>query len=267
MPGPVMVASGCGGTGRELAPFMDLEGLQFVTRSISLDSRPGFPAPRIVEVPGGLVHATGLPNPGLEHFLATELPWLVRAGVHVYVSVVGRTMGEYADLARRLSRAPGVAGLEINLGAPDDVEAGLFEIREPFHAASVVAAVRREFPSDRPVLAKLRPDVSRVAEAARACHEAGATAVVVGNALPAAMPDGRSAGLSGPAISSVVLRCVVEAAAAAPGVPLLACGGVHDAATAQMFLRSGARGVQMGTALLHDPTALLRVRNDLQEDA
>jgi dihydroorotate dehydrogenase (NAD+) catalytic subunit len=263
VPGPVMVAAGCGGTGRELLPFAGptgLDGLDFVTRSITLDARTGAPGPRVAEVPGGLVNAVGLPNPGLEHFLATELPWLVRAGARVFVSVAGATMGEYADLARRLSRAPGVAGLEVNVGAPDEAGAGLFEVREPYHAASVIAAVRREFPADRPVLAKLRPDVSRIVEGARACHEAGATAVVVGNAVPAAFRDGRPGGLSGPAISSVALRCVVEVHRALPDVPTIGCGGVHDLPSAHAFLDAGARGVQVGTALLHDPTTVARLR-------
>ena len=271
VPGPVMVAAGCGGTGRELEPYADLDGLHFVTRSITLDPRPGGGSPRLVEIPGGLVNAVGLPNPGLEHFLATELPWLVRAGVQVFVSIAGSTMGEYADLARRLSRAPGVAGLEVNVGAPDEVGTRLFEVREPYHAASVVAAVRREFPADRSVLAKLRPDVSRVIESARSCHEAGATAVVLGNAVPAAFPDGRPGGLSGPAAAPVALRCVVEVGRALPDVPLIGCGGVRDRPSAQMFFDAGAVAVQLGTALLHDPTTLARLRADLsptvQEDA
>lgn len=274
VPGPVMVAAGCGGTGRELEPFSGpdgLAGLDFVTRSLTLDPRAGGAGPRLVEVPGGLVNAVGLPNPGLEHFLATELPWLVRAGARVLVSIAGATMGEYADLARRLSRAPGVAGLEVNVGAPDEVGAGLFEVREPYHAASVIAAVRREFPSDRPVLAKLRPDVSRIVEGARSCHEAGATAVVVGNAVPAAFPDGRAGGLSGPAVGPVALRCVAEVHRSLPAVPVIACGGVRDLASARTYLAAGATAVQVGTALLHDPTTVARLRADLvadhQEDA
>ena len=266
VPGPVMVAAGCGGTGRELAAYVGpegLDGLHLVTRSITLDARPGGPGPRIAEVPGGLVNAVGLPNPGLEHFLATELPWLVRAGVHVIVSIAGATMGEYADLARRLSRAPGVAGLEVNVGAPDEVGAGIFEVREPFHAASVVAAVRREFPVDRPVLAKLRPDVSRIVEGARACHEAGATAVVVGNAVPAAFPDGRPGGLSGPAVAPIALRCVAAVHQALPALPIIGCGGVRDVVSARSYLAAGATAVQVGTALLHDPTTVARLRADL----
>ena len=278
VPGPVLVAAGCGGTGRELEHYSGpagLDGLDLVTRSITLDARAGGPGPRIVEVPGGLVNAVGLPNPGLEHFLATELPWLVRAGARVIVSIAGATMGEYADLARRLSLAPGVAGLEVNVGAPDEVGTGLFEVREPYHSASVIAAVRREFPADRPVLAKLRPDVSRIVEGARSCHEAGATAVVIGNAVPAAFPDGRAGGLSGPAIAPIALRCVAVVHEVLPDLPTIGCGGVRDVSSARAYLAAGATAVQVGTALLHDPTTVARLRADLspsphpsaQEDA
>lgn len=266
LPGPVMVASGCGGTGRELAPYVDLDGLAFVTRSITLDPRPGGAAPRIVETPSGLVHDVGLQNPGLEHFLATELPWLVRAGARVYVSVAGGSVAEYADLARRLARAPGVSGLEVNLSDPDQVGHRLFEVREPFHAASVVAAVRREFSDDRPVLAKLRPETSRVVETARAVHEAGARAVVVGNALPAALPDGRRGGLSGPAVVPVTLRCVREVCLALPDLAVIGAGGITDTTDARSYLAAGALAVQLGTALLHDPTTLARVRADLHRE-
>jgi dihydroorotate dehydrogenase (NAD+) catalytic subunit len=255
----VMVASGCGGTGRELAPYVPLDGLALVTRTITLDPRRGAPAPRVAETPSGLVHATGLQNPGLEYFLATELPWLVRAGVRTFVSVAGATLGEYADLARRLSRAPGVAGIEVNLSDPDQAGERLFEVREPFHAASVVAAVRREFPADLPVLAKLRLDLPRVVEGTRSVHDAGATAVVLGNALPAALPDGRPAGLSGPAIGPVALRCVAEACAALPAVPVVGAGGVSTVADVAAFTTVGAVGVQVGSALLHDPTVVSRL--------
>ncbi len=261
----VMVASGCGGTGRELAPYVDPAGLGFVTRSITLDARQGARSPRTAEVAGGLVSATGLPNPGLEHFLATELPWLVRAGAQVFVSIVGSTLGEYADLARGLCRAPGVAGLEVNLGAPDSDESQLLAVREPHHAASVVAAVRREFPVDRPLLAKLRRDVTRVAEGARACHEAGASAVVLGGAVPAALPDGRAGGLSGPALAPLTQRCLLEASAGAPHVPLIACGGINDSASARAMFAAGAVAVQLGTAVLQDPTTVARVAAELGE--
>jgi dihydroorotate dehydrogenase (NAD+) catalytic subunit len=264
LPNPVMVASGCGGTGRELHVFGPVGDLgAFVTRSISVAARAGGPSPRIVETPSGLVNAIGLQNPGLDHFLATELPWLVQQGARVVVSVVGRSLGEYAELARRLGRSPGVAGIEVNLSVPDAVGFGVLDVREPFHAASVVAAVRRDVPRDLPVLAKVRPDLARAAESARTALDAGASAVVVGNALPAAMPDGRPGGLSGPAIRPLALRCVAEVAAALPDAPLIGAGGIADADDVRSFLAAGALAVQVGTALLHDPTTAARLVADL----
>ncbi len=208
---PVMVAAGCGGTGRELAPYVDPARLgAFVTRSLTIAPRAGNAPPRIVETPSGLINAVGLQNPGVEEFLATELPWLVEHGVTVVVSVAGSSLGEYAELARRVGRAPGVSAVEVNVSAPAADVTGVFDVREPFHAGGAVAAVRRELPRDVPVIAKLRSDVVRVVEAARTVVDAGAAAVVVGNALPAGMPDGRPGGLSGPAIRPLALRCVAE---------------------------------------------------------
>jgi dihydroorotate dehydrogenase (NAD+) catalytic subunit len=260
---PVLVAAGCGGTGRELAPYLGDRGLAglggFVTRSITLDARAGGPAPRVVETPSGLLHATGLPNPGIDTFLATELPWLVRQETRVVVSVAGRTLGEYAELARRLGRSPGLAAIEVNL---DALETGG---GEPFHAGSVVAAVKRDLPRGLPVLAKVRADLVRVVETARAVLEAGADAVVVGSAQPAALPDGRPAGLSGPAIRPLALRCVTEVCGALPEAQVVGCGGIMTADDARSFLAVGATAVQVGTALLHDPTTAARLVRELQD--
>ncbi len=264
LPNPVLVAAGCGGTGRDLAAYGGLASLGgFVTRSITLTPRAGGPTPRIVETPSGLAHAVDLQNPGVDQFLALELPWLVQAEARVFVSIVGRSLGDYAELARRLGRAPGLAGVEVNLSPPDAEPSGVFDVREPFHAASVVAAVRRDLPRGVPVLAKLRPDLVRVAETARVVLEGGADAVVVGNALPAAMIDGRSAGLSGPAIRPVAVRCLTEVLSAVPDAPTIACGGIATAEDARAALALGAVAVQVGTALLHDPTTAHRLANEL----
>lgn len=263
---PVLIASGCGGTGRELAAYGALDAVGgFVTRSITVNARPGGPLPRIVETPSGLVHAVGLQNPGLDHFLATELPWLVQRGVRVFVSIVGRSLGDYAELARRLGRSPGVAGIEVNLAEPDALTSGVFDVREPFHAASVVSAVQRDLPRGMPVLAKIRSDVVRAVEAARTVLEAGAAAVVVGGALPASMPDGRPGGLSGPAIRPLALRCVAEVHAAVPDAQIVGGGGIVTADDARAFLAAGATAVQVGSALLHDPTAATRLAADLED--
>ncbi|GAB3784533.1 tRNA-dihydrouridine synthase [Nocardioides ungokensis] len=263
---PVLVASGCGGTGRELAaygPLAELGG--FVTRTLTLNARPGGPQPRILETPSGLVHAVGLQNPGLEGFLATELPWLAQQGARIIVSIAGSSLGEYAELARRLGGSPGVSAIEVNLSSPDAPTTGVFDVREPFHAASVVAAVHRDLPRGVPVLAKLRADVVRVVESARTVLDAGAAAVVVGNALPAAMPDGRQAGLSGPAILPVALRCVADLRAELPDAEVVGVGGITTAEDARSFLAAGATAVQIGTALLHDPTTAARVAAELRD--
>jgi dihydroorotate dehydrogenase (NAD+) catalytic subunit len=262
---PVLVAAGCGGTGRELAAYGDLADLGgFVTRSLTLNPRQGGPVPRIVETPSGLVNAVGLQNPGLEAFLATELPWLAQQGTRVIVSIAGASLGEYAELARRLGRSPGVSAIEVNLSSPDAAGHGLFDVREPLHAASVVGAVTRDLPRGLPVLAKVRSDVVRVVETARSVLEAGAAAVVIGNALPAAMPDGRPGGLSGPAIRPLALRCVREVHDRLPGATLVAAGGIVGADDVRSFLAAGATAVQIGTALLHDPTTAARAVADLR---
>lgn len=261
---PVLVAAGCGGTGRELAAYADLAALGgFVTRTITLDPRPGVPAPRLVEAPSGFVNALGLHNPGLELFLATELPWLAQRKVRTFVSVAGATLGEHAELARRLGRSPGVSGLEVNVSVPDGRALGLFDAREPFQAARAVATVRTELPRGVLLTAKLAADPTRVVEAARAVAEAGADAVVLVNAVPALMPDGRPGGLSGPAIRAVALRCVHDVHQALPELPLVGVGGIATAADARAFLAAGATAVQVGSALLHDPTCAARIAAEL----
>lgn len=266
LPGPVLVASGCGGRGRELSPYLDWSRVgAFVTRTITSEPRLGR-AGAVLETPSGLLHATGLPNPGLEQFLATELPPLVQLGVRVVVSIAGTDLRDHGFLARRIGQAPGVSAVEVNLAQPDAAALGLFEVREPFHAASVLQAVVRELPPGVPALAKIRPDLLRVVESARTVTEAGAGAVVVGHALPAALPDGRPAGLSGPAVAPLTLRCVTEVRDRLPEVQVVAAGGVVDTATARAYLDAGACAVQVGTALLHDPTTVARIAAGTGED-
>lgn len=268
---PVLVASGCGGTGRELSAYAPLSTYgAFTTRSISRDARPGSDGPTLAETPAGLVHATGLPNPGLDVFLATELPWLLTEGARVVVSIVARDLGEYGEVARRLATAPGVSAVEVNLAVPDATELGVLAAREPFHVGAAVSTVLRELPRGVPVLAKLRPDPVRVAETVKVAADAGAGAVVLGGALPAALPDGRPAGLSGPAVSPLALRCVADARAAldAAGAEcdVIACGGIGTAEDARTALRLGAVAVQVGSALFHDPTTAARLAAALDPD-
>ncbi|MCH1868581.1 hypothetical protein [Nocardioides sp. CFH 31398] len=268
LPGPVLTAAGCAGTGRELAAYGDLSALGgFVTRTITLRPRPGGPLPRVVESPSGLLHAVGLQNPGLDRFLATELPWLVRAGARVVVSIAGETVAEHAELARRVGQSPGVAAVEVDLSEPDPLDWGLVETREPMAsglvATRIVATCRRELPRDVPVLAKVRPDPLRVLDQALALVEAGVDGLVVGHSLPALMPDGRHAGLSGPSLFPVARRCVAEVHAGLPTLPVMGCGGVATADDARAMLAAGAVAVQVGSALLADPTTAHRISAEL----
>lgn len=265
---PVLVAAGCGGSGRDLAAYGDLGTLGgFVTRSVTLQPRPGGAEPRIVESPSGLVNAIGLQNPGAAGFLRDELPPLLELGATVVVSIAGHSLGEYAELARTLGRADGVTALEVNLSAPDPLGAGVVDAREPFQAASVVASCRRDLRAGLLLLVKLRSDPGRVAETAKAVADAGADALVVGNALPAALPDGRPGGLSGPAVRPQALRCVAEVVHALPQTPVIGCGGIMDAEDARAYLAAGARAVEVGTALFHDPTTAFRLARELAPEA
>ena len=264
-PNLVLTASGCGGTGRDLAAYGDLSSLGgFVTGSVTLQPRPGGAEPRIVESPSGLVNAIGLQNPGVTGFLRDDLPVLLDLGATVVVSVAGHSLGEYAELSRTLGRTDGVAALEVNLSAPDPLGTSLFDAREPFQVASVVGSCRRDLRAGVLLLVKLRSDVTRVAEAARAAVDAGADAVVVGNALPAAMPDGRPGGLSGPAIRPQALRCVAEVVRALPDTPVIGCGGIMEPDDARAYLAAGARAIQVGTALFHDPTTAFRIAREIE---
>lgn len=269
---PVMVAAGCGGTGRELAPFVDLAGLgALVTRSVTLDPRAGSRPPRAVETAGGLLSDTGLQGPGLQGFLATELPWLAQRTVRTVVSIAGANLGEWAELARRVGLSPGVSAVEVNLAWPPDGGAA----RDSFQAGKIVAAVRRDMPRGVLVLAKIAADPFTAVDVTRSVVKAGADVVVLGHGLPGLALDpvtlrpalGAGPGtLSGPAVLPVALRAVWEVHAALPDVPVVGSGGVRTGRDAAAMLAAGARAVQVGTAVLHDPGAPARILAELAEE-
>jgi len=273
-PARVWTASGCGGTGRELAAYLDLARIgAFVTRTITLDPSDGTPGRRVVEVPGGLLNAIGTQNPGLDAFLATELPPLAQQQVPVVVSITADEVGEYAELARRVGASPGVRGVEVNLSLPayaDDSRLGN-RMGNTFQVGKLIGTVRAEVPRGVPVLAKLGPREDAVA-LARACAEGGADAVVLVNAVPALALDpttgqalAGSAGLSGPALRPLALRAVSHVHAELPALPLVGVGGIVSGRDARAFLDAGASAVQVGTACLADPTAPVRVLDELDE--
>lgn len=262
-PLPVLAASGCLGSGRDPG-LVDLHRLGgVVTRSLTLAPTKGAPTPRMAETASGLLSWVGLQNPGVEEFLAEDLPRLVKAGLPVVASVAGTSLEEYIRVASRLHREPGLVALEVYLGAPDE-ERGR---GEPFSARldrifEVVGAVSRL--SHLPVFAKLPALDHDLVEAARTCVRAGAHGLTLIDGVPGLAVDAARlrpklaapvGALSGPAIKPIALAAVFRVAQALPELPILGVGGISSGEDAVEFLLAGASAVQVGTAMLVDPSA------------
>lgn len=266
MKNPVTVASGTFGYGREYAELIDVTRLGAITvKGVRLQSWPGNPLPRHVEVPGGMVNAIGLQGPGVDGFVRDYMPFLRGTNVPVIVNLWGTSIEEYAEVARRLSDVEGVAGLELNISCPNVKEGGHAFGTDPLTVSSLVAAVRRA--TRLPLMPKLAPNVPDIKVFVRAAQEAGADALALINTLPAMVIDietrrpvlaNKVGGLSGVAIHPVAVKLVWEAAQAAR-VPLLAMGGIMGPEQAIEFLIAGATAVAVGTANFIDPSTPLRV--------
>jgi dihydroorotate dehydrogenase (NAD+) catalytic subunit len=263
LPTPVMVASGCAGTGRELGALVDMHKVGgLVSRSITLHARKGTATPRIAETPSGIVWSTGLQNPGIEAFLEQELPRLVRGGTPVFVSIAGGSLEEFVRLTSLLQGAPGVTAIEMQISGPDEELGTAVLASRPDRAAEVVGAVARM--AEVPVFAKLPPLLVELSETAHVCVRAGAHGLTLTDGVPAMGIDpgrlrpqlgGVTGWLSGPAVRPLALRAIHEVAQELPGVPILGVGGVRTGEDAVEMLLAGAWAVQMGTATLVDPAA------------
>lgn len=261
LPTPVMIASGCAGTGRELEGFLDMRRVGgIVSRTITVAPRTGGPLPRIAETPSGVVWSTGLQNPGIDAFVEEELPRLVKPAVPVFVSIGGGSLEEYVRLASLLRGRTGVVALELFLSGPDEELGGGMLGAQVERCAEIVGAVARM--STVPVFAKLPAPVVDPVAVAVACVRAGAHGLVLCGPIPALAVDaaGSVAGsvsgwLAGPAVRPLVLRAILEVSLALPEVPLIASGGVRTGDDAIRAMAAGAWAVQVGTGVLVDPTA------------
>lgn len=263
---PVMPASGTFSWGLEFAKHFDIEALgAVVSKGVTMASRQGNAQPRVAETPAGMLNSIGLQNVGIDACITDMAPLWARWDVPVIVNIAGDTIDEFGEMARMLDGVPGIAALELNISCPN-VDMGGIEIGQDIasSARATRAAVRN---TDLPVIVKITPNVTDPVGLARACEEAGASAIcaintVLGMAVDLrrrkpVLPRARG-GLSGPAIKPIALRIVYDVARAV-SVPVIGCGGISTGEDAIEFLMAGATAVQVGTATFANPRALLDI--------
>ena len=274
LPNPILTASGCAGSGKELSQFFPLTDLgAIVTKSIMIKARSGRATPRMAETPSGMLNSIGLQGPGVDQFLQNDIPWLAEQGARTIVSIAGETVEDYAVLARRMRNLPGVVALEVNISCPNVENRGMVFSCHPETARAAIEAVRRNIGGELPIIAKLSPDVTDIVAIAREVADAGADGVALINTLLGMVIDTnmmlpklaqKTGGLSGPAIRPVAVRAVYQVHAALPKLPILGMGGIANGRDAFEFILAGARAVSVGTATFGNPTAAISIKNELE---
>ena len=269
LPNPLLVASGTFGYGREMAGFVDCARLGGVLpKTITLRPRAGNAPWRTIETAAGLLNSIGLDNDGIDAFLVGQLPWLVRCGAPVIVSIAGSSAADFVALAARLDAVPGIAAIELNISCPN-VSHGVDLGTDPAACREVVAGVRGA--TGLPILAKLTPNVTDIVAIAGAARDGGADAVTLINTCQGMAVDWRRrrpllgnvvGGLSGPAIKPIALRCVHQVRRAVD-IPIVGVGGIMTIDDCMEFFVTGASAVQVGTANFAEPVASIRLLDAL----
>ena len=268
---PVMTASGTFGSGAEYGELVDLNQLgAVVTKGVANVPWPGNPTPRIAETYGGMLNAIGLQNPGIDVFVKRDIPFLKQFDTKIIVNVCGRSEEDYCEVVERLA-GEDVDMLEINISCPNVKEGGIAFGQDPKAAEKITKAVKKY--AKQPVIMKLSPNVTSIAEMAKAVEAGGADAVSLINTITGMKIDinrkafvlaNKTGGVSGPAIHPIAVRMVYEAANAVK-VPVIGMGGISTAEDAIEMILAGASAVSVGTANFHNPGVTMEIVDGIAE--
>jgi len=269
---PVIAASGTFGFGREYGEYMDLNQLGGIAvKGLTPYPREGNPVPRIVETPMGMLNSIGLQNPGIEAFISEEMPFLRQYDVAVIANISGNTVEEFVAMAHRLDGVHGIDAIEVNVSCPNIHRGGEVFATNPEMVYQITRAVRDS--TDLPVIAKLSPNVTDIAEIASKAEEGGADAVSLINTVLGMAIDSETrrpvlkknfGGLSGPAVKPIALRQVWQVFQAVK-IPIIGMGGIMNGQDAIEFLLAGATAVSVGTGNFVNPTACLDTAREIAE--
>ncbi|MCR5822912.1 MAG: dihydroorotate dehydrogenase [Lachnospiraceae bacterium] len=268
---PVTVASGTFGSGMEYGDIVDLNRLGAVTtKGVANVPWEGNPTPRVAETYGGMLNAIGLQNPGIDLFLERDIPFLKKYDTKIIVNVCGHAAEEYVEVVERLQNSS-VDALEINISCPNVKQGGIAFGTDPHLAEEVTKRIKTV--AKQPVIMKLSPNVTNIAEMARAVEAGGADGVSLINTLTGMKIDvnrrkfllaNKTGGMSGPAVKPVAVRMVYEVHNAVK-LPIIGMGGIQNAEDALEFMMAGASMVSVGTANFFNPRATLDVIEGLEE--
>ena len=269
---PVMTASGTFGSGMEYGEFVDLNRLgAVVTKGVANVPWEGNPTPRVAEVYGGMLNAIGLQNPGIDVFLERDIPFLKQYDTRIIVNVCGKTVKDYVEVVEKLGEEKAVSMLEINVSCPNVKEGAIAFGQDAKALYEITKEVKKH--AAQPVIMKLSPNVTDIAQMAKAAEEAGADALSLINTLTGMKIDihrrkfalaNRTGGLSGPAIKPVAVRMVYQASHAVK-IPVIGMGGIANAEDAIEFLLAGASAVSVGAMNFVNPYATIEIIEGIED--
>lgn len=269
---PIIPASGCFGFGQEYAKLYDLSKLgAIMIKATTLETRKGNPTPRVAETSSGMLNAIGLQNPGLSHVMEYELPWLEQYDVPIIANVAGTETTDYVAVAEKISTAPNVKALELNISCPNVKCGGIQFGTDPKIASELTAAVKAV--SKVPVYVKLSPNVTNIVEIAKAVEAGGADGITMINTLIGMRLHPKTGkpiiangtgGLSGPAVKPVAIRMVYDVSQQV-NIPIIGMGGIANTEDVIDFLSAGASAVAVGTANFVDPFVCPNIIDELPQ--